>query len=176
VACHRRESFGEPFEGIGRALAEVARRYPDVHLVYPVHLNPRVQGPAHRWLEGLPNISLIPPLDYLSFVHLMKRSYLILTDSGGIQEEAPSLGVPVPVLREVTERPEALEAGTARLAGVEPERIVAETIRLLEDDQVYQEMARAANPYGDGKASSRIVEALLGLDMVASDQRTADVL
>jgi UDP-N-acetylglucosamine 2-epimerase (non-hydrolysing) len=176
VTCHRRESFGEPFEGICRALAEVARRYPDVHLVYPVHLNPRVQGPAHHWLEGLPNISLIPPLDYLSFVHLMKRSYLILTDSGGIQEEAPSLGVPVLVLREVTERPEALEAGTARLAGVEPERIVAETIRLLEDDQVYQEMARAANPYGDGKASSRIVEALLGLDMVASDQRTADVL
>lgn len=165
VTCHRRESFGEPFEGICRALAEIAWRYPDVHLVYPVHLNPHVREPAHRWLDGMPNISLIPPLDYLPFVHLMKRAYLILTDSGGIQEEAPSLGVPVLVLREVTERPEALEAGTARLAGVEPERIVAETIRLLEDGQVYQEMARAMNPYGDGQASIRIVKALLGFRM-----------
>jgi UDP-N-acetylglucosamine 2-epimerase (non-hydrolysing) len=161
VTCHRRESFGEPFEGICRALAEIARRYPNVHLVYPVHLNPHVRGPAHRWLDGLPNIFLIPPLDYLPFVHLMKRAYLILTDSGGIQEEAPSLGVPVLVLREVTERLEAVEAGTARLAGVEPERVVAETVRLLEDRQVYQEMARAANPYGDGYAANRIVSALI---------------
>jgi UDP-N-acetylglucosamine 2-epimerase (non-hydrolysing) len=164
VTAHRRESFGEPFEGICRALAEIARRYPDVQIVYPVHLNPHVREPVHRWLGGLPNISLISPLDYLPFVHLMKRAYLILTDSGGIQEEAPSLGVPVLVMREVTERPEALEAGTVRLAGVEPERILAETIRLLEDDHVYQKMACAVNPYGDGQSSIRIVQALLGFE------------
>lgn len=170
VTCHRRESFGDPFEGICRALAEIARRYPDVHLVYPVHLNPHVREPAHRWLDGLPNIFLIPPLGYLPFVHLMKRAYLILTDSGGIQEEASSLGVPVLVLREVTERPEALEAGTAQLVGIESESIVAETIRLLEDGQAYREMARAMNPYGDGKASIRVVRALLGLDVAISGQ------
>lgn len=162
VTCHRRESFGEPFKGICRALAEIARRYPDVHLVYPVHLNPHVREPAHRWLDGLPNISLIPPLDYLPFVHLMKRAYLILTDSGGIQEEAPSLGVPVLVLREVTERPEAVEAGTVRVVGTDRERIVAETLRLLEDAEAHEEMARTVNPYGDGHAAERIVRALLG--------------
>lgn len=163
VTAHRRESLGRPFESICRALREIAVRYDrDVHIVYPVHLNPHVWGPAHRWLDGVLNISLIPPLDYLPFVQLMKRAHLILTDSGGIQEEAPSLGVPVLVLREVTERMETLEAGTARLTGVDPKRIVAETIRLLEDGQVYQEMARARNPYGDGEASRRIVAVLLG--------------
>lgn len=164
VTCHRRESFGEPFEGICRALAEIARRYPDVHLVYPVHLNPHVREPAHRWLEGLPNISLIPPLDYLPFVHLMKRAYLILTDSGGIQEEAPSLGVPVLVLREVTERPEGVEAGTVQVVGVEREAIVRETVRLLEDGHAYEAMASAVNPYGDGRASEKIVQALLDFE------------
>jgi len=164
VTCHRRESFGEPFEGICRALAEIARRYPDVHLVYPVHLNPHVREPAHRWQEGLPNISLIPPLDYLPFVHLMKRAYLILTDSGGIQEEAPSLGKPVLVLREVTERPEGVEAGTVQVVGVEREAIVRETVRLLEDGHAYEAMASAVNPYGDGRASERIVQALLDFE------------
>lgn len=162
VTCHRRESFGPAFEGICQALAEIARRYPGVHLVYPVHLNPHVQEPAHRWLDGLSNISLIPPLDYLPFVHLMRRAYLILTDSGGIQEEAPSLGVPVLVLREVTERPEAVDAGTVRVVGTNRERIVAEAVRLLDDTGAYEKMAHAVNPYGDGHAAKRIVEALMG--------------
>jgi len=133
-----------------------------VRIVYPVHLNPNVWEPAHRLLGDVPNIILIPPVDYLSMVHLMKRAYLILTDSGGIQEEAPGLGRPVLVLREVTERPEAVEAGTVRLVGTDRQRIVAETIRLLEDEAAYLQMAQAVNPYGDGQAARRIVAALLG--------------
>jgi UDP-N-acetylglucosamine 2-epimerase (non-hydrolysing) len=130
--------------------------------VYPVHLNPNVWEPVHRLLDGVPNITLTPPLDYLPLVHLMKRSYLVLTDSGGIQEEAPGLGVPVLVLREVTERPEAVEAGTVRVVGTDRERIVAEAVRLLEDADAYTQMAHAVNPYGDGHAAERIVDALLG--------------
>jgi len=163
VTAHRRENFGWPLENICLALRAIAERYRrQVHIVYPVHLNPNVWGPVHQLLGDVPNITLVPPLDYLSLVHLMKRSYLVLTDSGGIQEEAPSLGKPVLVLREVTERPEGVEAGTVRVVGVERETIVQETVRLLEDSRAYQAMASAVNPYGDGHAAERIVAALLG--------------
>lgn len=161
VTAHRRESFGAPFEAICGALRDIATRYPDVRVVYPVHPNPNIQGPASRLLGDVPNIALLPPLDYLRLVHLMKQAYLVLTDSGGIQEEAPGLGKPVLVLRRVTERPEAVEAGTVRIVGTERERIVAETVRLLEDRGAYERMARAVNPYGDGHAAKRIADALL---------------
>jgi UDP-N-acetylglucosamine 2-epimerase (non-hydrolysing) len=162
VTAHRRENFGRPLENIFTALRTLAETYPkDIHLVYPVHLNPNVRGPAHRLLGNLPNVSLIEPLDYLPMVHLMKRAYLVVTDSGGLQEEAPALGTPVLVLREVTERPEAIEAGTARLVGTDPARILSETRRLLDDPAAHQAMAHAANPYGDGHAAERIVEALV---------------
>jgi UDP-N-acetylglucosamine 2-epimerase (non-hydrolysing) len=162
VTAHRRENFGRPLENIFTALRTLAETYPkDIHLVYPVHLNPNVRGPAHRLLGNLPNVSLIEPLDYLPMVHLMKRAYLVVTDSGGLQEEAPALGTPVLVLREVTERPEAIEAGTARLVGTDPARILSETRRLLDDPAARQAMAHAANPYGDGHAAERIVEALV---------------
>ena len=157
VTAHRRESFGQPFQQICRALLEIARRHPECDLIYPVHLNPNVRRDVAQFLERVPNIHLIPPLDYLPFVHLMNRSHLILTDSGGIQEEAPSLGVPVLVLRERTERPEAVEAGTVRIVGFDPERILSETDRLLHDAAHYESMSRAINPYGDGHASERIV-------------------
>ncbi|MGH2620536.1 MAG: non-hydrolyzing UDP-N-acetylglucosamine 2-epimerase [Anaerolineales bacterium] len=162
VTAHRRENFGDPLERIFTALRSIATEYAGrVTLIYPVHLNPNVQEPAHRLLTGVPNIRLIEPVDYLSMVHLMKRAYLILTDSGGIQEEAPALGKPVLVLREKTERPEALQAGTAILVGTDPERIVGETRRLLDDPQAYSAMAKAVNPFGDGHAAERIVAALL---------------
>ncbi len=163
VTAHRRENFGRPLEDICAALREIARRYSDVvHIVYPVHLNPRVQEPVHRLLASVPNITLLPPLDYLPLVHLMKRAHLVLTDSGGIQEEAPGLGKPVLVLREVTERPEAVEAGTAKVVGVGYERIVSQVVRLLEQDDEYERMARAVNPYGDGRAAERIAEIICG--------------
>lgn len=165
VTAHRRENFGAPLENICFALREIAARYQGrVHIVYPVHLNPNIWGPVHRMLGDVPHITLMPPLDYLPLVHLMKHSYLVLTDSGGIQEEAPGLGKPVLVLREVTERPEAVEAGTVRVVGTDRERIVAETVRLLEDTVAYQQMARAVNPYGDGHAAERIAEALVRWD------------
>ena len=165
VTAHRRESFGVPFQQLCLALREIASAYrQSVHIVYPVHLNPNVQQPVREILGGLPNVSLVPPMDYLPFVHLMKASELILTDSGGIQEEAPGFGVPVLVLREKTERPEALAAGTSRLVGTETETIVRETRRLLDDPEAYHEMAHAANPYGDGHAARRIVEAILEFD------------
>lgn len=170
MTAHRRENFGVPLENICWALREIATRYNgQVHIVYPVHLNPNVWGPVHRLLDGVPNITLTPPLDYLPMVHLMKRSYLVLTDSGGIQEEAPGLGKPVLVLREVTERPEAVEAGTVRVIGTGRERIVAEVVRLLEDPLAYRQMAQAVNPYGDGQAAQRIVSALLGERVVPFD-------
>jgi len=163
VTAHRRESFGAPIERICLALREIALRYHrGVSIVYSVHLNPNVWEPAHRLLRGLPNVVLTPPVDYATLVHVMKRSYLVLTDSGGIQEEAPGLGVPVLVLRDVTERPEGVEAGTVRLVGTDRERIVREVARLLVDAGAYERMARAVNPYGDGRASQRIVAALLG--------------
>ncbi len=162
VTAHRRENFGQPLEDIFTALIRIAELYSDeVQLVYPVHLNPNVYGPAHRMLGETPNITLLEPIDYLPMVHLMKRAYLALTDSGGIQEEAPGVGTPVLVLRNVTERPEAIEAGTALLVGTDPEVILDETRRLLEDEQAYTSMARAVNPFGDGHASERIVQALL---------------
>ncbi len=162
VTAHRRENFGRPLENICQALLTIAERHDsDVHIVYPVHLNPNVQEPVYSLLSGKRNISLVDPLPYLPFVHLMNRSYLLLTDSGGLQEEAPSLGKPVLVLREVTERPEAVEAGMAKVVGTDSARIVRETTYLLEDQKEYERMARAVNPYGDGQASRRIVQALL---------------
>lgn len=162
VTAHRRENFGQPLADIFSAIRRIAENYAEqVHFVYPVHLNPNVHRPAHRALGGIPNITLLDPLDYLPMVHLMKRAYLVLTDSGGIQEEAPAFGVPVLVMRRLTERPEAVEAGTARLVGTDPERIVAEASRLLDDEGAHAAMARAINPFGDGHASERIVQALL---------------
>jgi UDP-N-acetylglucosamine 2-epimerase (non-hydrolysing) len=159
VTAHRRESFGEPFEEICRALAVLASR-PDVQIVYPVHPNPNVRDPVNRLLAPLPNVLLAEPLDYVSFVDLMRRACLIITDSGGIQEEAPSLGKPVLVLRDKTERPEAVEAGTVRLVGTSLDRITAEARNLLDDRQVYDSMARVHNPYGDGRACQRIQAAI----------------
>ena len=159
VTGHRRENFGERFLREMRALARIAER-PDVELVYPVHRNPNVLGPAHELLGGHPNIHLVEPLAYVPFVDLMRRAYLLITDSGGIQEEAPSLGKPVLVLREKTERPEAVEAGTVKLVGNDEERIVAEATRLLDDTAEYTRMTRVHNPYGDGQASRRIADVL----------------
>jgi len=163
VTAHRRENFGQPLGNICQALREIALQCDrDVRIVYSVHMNPNVWETVHRLLGDVPNITLIPPQDYLHLVHIMKRSYLVLTDSGGIQEEAPSLGVPTLVLREVTERPEAVEAGTVRVIGVDRTRIAAETMRLLEDAEAYEQMSQAVNPYGDGHAAERIVGTLLG--------------
>jgi len=161
VTGHRRENFGDGFEQICRALHDLAAR-DDVQLVYPVHLNPQVQEPVNRILAGNANVHLIAPQDYLPFVYLMSRAHVILTDSGGIQEEAPSLGKPVLVMRDTTERPEAVDAGTVRLVGTDHARIVAETCRLLDDDAAHREMARAHNPYGDGLAASRIARVIAG--------------
>lgn len=161
VTSHRRESFGPGFERLMNALARLARR-PDVQIVYPVHRNPNVTEPAHRLLAGLPNVVLLDPLPYVPFVDLMCRSRLIITDSGGIQEEAPSLGKPVLVLREKTERPEAVEAGTVKLVGTDEERIVKEATDLLEDREEYERMTRIHNPYGDGHACERIGRVLGG--------------
>lgn len=160
VTGHRRESFGQGFEHICEALVEIARQNQDVQIVYPVHLNPNVSEPVNRILGQVDNVTLIEPQDYLPFVWLMNRAWLILTDSGGIQEEAPSLGKPVLVMRETTERPEAVKAGTVRLVGTDRTRIVAEVSRLLHDDREYHIMSKAHNPYGDGKACARILHAL----------------
>jgi len=160
VTGHRRESFGGGFERICHALAGLARSYPDTDIVYPVHLNPNVQEPVNRILSRLDNVYLIPPQDYLPFVSLMSRAHLILTDSGGIQEEAPSLGKPVLVMRDTTERPEAVTAGTVKLVGTETHTIVDAVSTLLDDAEAWVIMSRAHNPYGDGKASQRIVEIL----------------
>lgn len=161
VTGHRRENFGAGFDNICRGLAELAGR-DDVEIVYPVHLNPQVQQPVRDILSGHANVHLIKPLDYLPFVALMDRVHLIITDSGGVQEEAPSLGKPVLVMRETTERPEAVEAGTVRLVGADQRRIVFEASRLLDDEMAYRAMSRAHNPYGDGFAAGRIVNRLLG--------------
>ena len=157
VTGHRRENFGDGFERICRALARIAER-DDVEVVYPVHLNPNVQAPVHRLLGGKANVHLLEPLDYLPFVHLMDRAYIVVTDSGGIQEEAPSLGKPVLVMRDVTERPEAVAAGAVRLIGTDTDTIVGATATLLDDPREYVTMSRAHNPYGDGHAAERIVE------------------
>lgn len=157
ITGHRRESFGEGFEQICRAIRALALRYPDYRFVYPVHLNPNVQQPVRRLLNGIANITLIAPQGYRNFVALMSRCKLILTDSGGVQEEAPSLGKPVLVMRDTTERPEGVAAGTALLVGASETSIVENTIRLLDDTRAYDAMANAVNPYGDGHAAERIV-------------------
>ena len=160
VTAHRRESFGKPLEQIFKAIRKIAKKF-DVGIIYPVHLNPNVRKVANKILSGVRNIYLIEPLEYVPFVHLMSKSYLILTDSGGIQEEAPSLGRPVLVLRDVTERPEGIKAGTAVLVGADKEKIVKVASKLLSSESSYQKMAKAKNPYGDGKAAKRIVGIIL---------------
>jgi len=160
VTGHRRESFGPAFESICRGLKKIADNNKDVCIVYPVHLNPNVRAPVYQILGDVHNVHLIPPLEYVPFVWLMSHCYLILTDSGGIQEEAPSLGKPVLVMRKVTERPEAVKAGTARVVGTDDEKIFAETQRLLDDKTAYRQMSQAVNPYGDGRAAGRIVTIL----------------
>lgn len=157
ITGHRRENFGAGFLAICEAIRQLAVRYPSVHFVYPVHLNPNVQKPVFELIDGVPNIHLIAPLEYEPFVYLLKHAYLVLTDSGGIQEEAPSLGKPVLVMREVTERPEAVVAGTVRLVGADTNKIVSHVSELLDDEQSYLKMSKAHNPYGDGMASERIV-------------------
>jgi UDP-N-acetylglucosamine 2-epimerase (non-hydrolysing) len=160
ITGHRRENFGDGFQQIGAALSELGNAYPDTAFVYPVHLNPNVREPMHALLGGRSNVHLVEPLDYEPFVYLLHRSHLVLTDSGGIQEEAPSLGKPVLVMRDVTERPEAVEAGTVRLVGAHCGRIVAGVSNLLDDSAAYEAMSRAHNPYGDGRACERIVATL----------------
>jgi UDP-N-acetylglucosamine 2-epimerase (non-hydrolysing) len=161
ITAHRRESFGAPLEALCLALRDLAARNADVEIVYPVHLNPNVREPVKRILAGQPRVHLLEPLRYEQFAHLMAQAYLILTDSGGIQEEAPVLGKPTLVMRETTERPEAIEAGTARLVGTERHRIVTEAERLLRDKEAYRAMAQAGSPFGDGHAAERIAQILL---------------
>lgn len=162
VTAHRRENFGAPIRQICAAIKRISEQYGTrLQIVYPVHLNPNIQAPVHELLDGLPGVSLVEPVDYLTLVHLMKNSRLVLTDSGGIQEEASGLGKPTLVLREVTERPEGVEAGVLKLVGADPDVIVRETARLLDDPAVYDRMSRASGVFGDGQAAGRIVDALL---------------
>jgi len=169
ITGHRRESFGDGFESICESIVILAARYPDVRFVYPVHLNPNVREPVERTLGRLDNVYLLPPLSYRPFVALMQACYLVLTDSGGVQEEAPGLGKPVLVMRETTERPEGLDAGTVRLIGPVRDKIVQGVSELLDDPEIYGAMARARNPYGDGRASGRIVHAIAKyLEMTSS--------
>lgn len=162
ITAHRRENFGQPLLNICAAIQKLARRYADqVEFIYPVHLNPNVQAPVYQHLFNIPNVHLIAPLDYLPMVHMMKTAHVILTDSGGLQEEAPALGVPTLVLRETTERPEGVEAGTLELVGSDPNLIFRKTCTLLDDAKEHSKMANAVNPYGDGTAASKIVQALL---------------
>ena len=160
VTSHRRESFGGGFERVAAALKSICDRYPDVEIVFPLHRNPRVREPFRKILSGNGRIHLIDPVDYVPFIWLMQRSHIILTDSGGLQEEAPTLGKPVLVMRDTTERPEAVEAGTVRLVGTDADAIEQETARLLDDPEAYDRMSAASNPYGDGLASGRIIEAI----------------
>ena len=166
VTGHRRESFGDGFLKICEALRELGRKREDLQIVYPVHLNPNVSGPVHELLGNERNIRLIDPQEYLSFVYLMNRAHIVLTDSGGVQEEAPSLGKPVLVMRDVTERPEAVAAGVVRLVGTDPARIIEEVTHLLDDQDYYASFARTLNPYGDGFASQRIAASLAGKSVI----------
>ena len=170
VTGHRRENFGSGFQQICEALRIIALKQPKIQIVYPVHLNPNVREPVNRLLSNIPNLYLIEPLEYQQFVYLMNHSTLILTDSGGVQEEAPSLGKPVLVMRDTTERPEAVEAGTVKLVGVNQQTIVDETMRLLNNSNAYHKMAYAHNPYGDGTASEKILEALLNFERMTRFQ------
>ena len=160
ITGHRRENFGAGFESMCEAIRQLAERYADIYFIYPVHLNPNVREPVYRLLDGLENVHLITPQSYLPFVALMDRSTLILTDSGGVQEEAPTLGKPVLVMRDTTERPEAIESGTSKLVGTETDSIVSAAIELLDDESAYKKMAHAENPYGDGNASAKLCHAL----------------
>jgi UDP-N-acetylglucosamine 2-epimerase (non-hydrolysing) len=160
VTAHRRENHGKPFEDAFKGLATIAKKYKDVKIVYPIHLSPAVQEPAKRILGGFKNVYLLPPLDYLDLARILKKSYLVVTDSGGLQEEAPSLGKPVLVMRKVTERPEAVEYGTVKIVGTDTDRLVKEISLLLDNKKEYMKMAKAVNPYGDGKASERTIEAI----------------
>jgi UDP-N-acetylglucosamine 2-epimerase (non-hydrolysing) len=160
ITGHRRENFGQGFLNICEAIGQLAKKYPDVHLIYPVHLNPNVQKPVYELLGNFTNVHLIKPQEYLPFVYLMSKSYLVLTDSGGIQEEAPGLGKPVLVMRDTTERPEAVDAGTVKLVGTDKKLIVKEVSELIENKGAYQKMSKANNPYGDGKASEKIIQSL----------------
>jgi len=169
VTAHRRESFGEGMRSIADALAGIARTWPDVRVVYPVHPNPNVRGPMHERLSGVERVHLVEPLGYRSFVQMLARAHLVVSDSGGVQEEAPSLGVPALVLRDVTERPEAIEAGAVRLIGTDPAVILGAARAVLDDPAVHARMARVVNPYGDGQASARIVSILLGEPWVPFD-------
>lgn len=161
VTTHRRENFGQPLINICAAIRSLVESYDNIHVVFPVHLNPNVRETVYALLGRLPKVTLLPPLDYSDFVHILPRTHVILTDSGGIQEEAPTFGVPVLILRETTERMESVEAGVARLVGTDMEQILTWTTQLLENDALYQDMAQGINPYGDGRASERIVQALL---------------
>ena len=160
VTGHRRENFGDGFLHICQAIKILAQKYPETDFVYPVHLNPNVQKPVNELLSHIPNVQLIKPLEYLPFVYLMKYSYFILTDSGGVQEEAPGLGKPVLVMRDTTERPEAVEAGTVKLVGTDVDEIVQSSISLFDNELTYKKMSEANNPYGDGLSSGRIVTVL----------------
>jgi len=173
MTCHRRENYGEPMENIFRAVRRVAETFDDVSIVYPVHLSPNVRSAAQKFLSGVPNIHLIEPLDAMEMHRLISKSYFVMTDSGGLQEEAPALGKPVLVLRRETERPEAVEAGTVELAGVDENRIFELACELLNDNKIYNRMATAVNPYGDGEACPRIAEAIL-FSFGASDKRPED--
>lgn len=163
ITGHRRENFGEGFVHICEAIRELAIKYPGFDFVYPVHLNPNVQGPVNKILNAISNVFLIPPQEYMSFVYLMEKSYLILTDSGGVQEEAPSLGKPVLVMRDTTERPEAVDAGTVKLVGASKEKIVSAVSLLIDSKSEYEKMKRAHNPYGDGKACEKIVQYIISV-------------
>lgn len=165
VTAHRRENFGQPIEDICTALKTLAERYQhQYHMIYPVHLNPNIQEPVYRLLGDVENITLIPPLDYLPMAHLLKQAVLVLTDSGGIQEEAAGLHKPTLVLREVTERPEGVKAGVLRLVGTDPERIVSNAIELLENKDIYNQMAQSENPFGDGYAAKKIIDSLIKIN------------
>jgi UDP-N-acetylglucosamine 2-epimerase (non-hydrolysing) len=170
VTAHRRESWGKPLSAICEAIKEIVTTQPDVCVVFSIHLNPEVQRTVNTLLDGEDRVFLVDPIDYEPFVQLMDKAHLILTDSGGIQEEAPSLGKPVLVLRELTERPEAVEAGTVKVVGREPERIVSETIKLIRNQAAYKQMAQAINPYGDGRASERIANIITDYFKVANSQ------
>ena len=172
LTAHRRENFGEPLKNIFRAVRRIVEETPDVKVIYPVHMNPAVREPAREILSGSERIRLVEPQDVITFHNLMARACLIMTDSGGIQEEAPSLGKPVLVLRDVTERPEGIEAGTLRLAGTEEQAVYRETLRLLTDKEAYMRMSTAKNPYGDGFASERIVKAILAWDGGTESRRS----
>lgn len=170
MTCHRRENWGEPMVGIFKAVREIAKSHKDVEIIYPIHMNPSIRALADELLSGLDNLHIIEPLDYEPFANLLNKAYLILTDSGGIQEEAPALGKPILVLREETERPEAVEAGTVRVVGVQQRKIVEAVSELLENKESYDQMANAVNPYGDGRACERIVQCLLYMHGFVKDK------